>query len=121
MRELKFKAYHKTRKIILPVIKIKWFGENMFEVTVKEPEHGGEYLWLYHEIELMEYLGEKDKNGNEVYSADILEDSSGEIEVVKCAEGWTDEEIRWIGYGTFDKISNYSVVGNIYQNPELLK
>lgn len=99
---------------------------------------------------LMQYTGLKDKNGVEIYEGDILDigdvvrekDDSPEdkfyIEIVWGNDpeifdgfGWTGKfyyKDAW-GVGTFDADDehrpeywrNYEVVGNIYENKELIK
>jgi uncharacterized phage protein (TIGR01671 family) len=73
---------------------------------------------------LMQYTGLKDKNGKEIYENDILKAHG----IVK----WNDKEYRWsaIDLSWNDKrewhdldylTSPFEIIGNIYENPELLK
>lgn len=66
---------------------------------------------------LMQYTGLKDKNGKEIYEGDI---------VLYCFRKTLFEaEVKFIE-GRFSPVSglhsdNYEVIGNIYENPELVE
>ena len=69
-------------------------------------------------MELMQYTGLKDKNGKEIYEGDIL-DSSFPIVIE-----WDKRTVSFVARRdiTFPlRIDGvYQVIGNIYENPELL-
>lgn len=125
--ELKFKAYHKTRKIILPVIKIEWFNEKMFKVTVEGSPEQGQYIWLHHEIVLMQYTGRVDKNGQEIFQGHVVKDSLQHEKLWKIEYrvdseyvGFIPVEIETNYISQFVSWKNMEIIGDIYQNPELL-
>jgi len=86
---------------------------------------------------LMQFTGLMDKSEKEIYEGDILRDKTGAI--MEVAYRWcgfkaqiVSELERIIDYDTPDKIvaiegfyrgysKNFEVIGNIYENPELLE
>jgi len=123
MREIKFKAWEGRRKEMDYINDLYWFEEN----GVSDGAGDG----LYGNYKIMQYTGLKDKNCKEIYEGDIVEcvdmhDSNIDYWIVKPPRYkvyWNDEwacfEIT--GMGMPDDISRYwEVIGNIYENPELV-
>jgi hypothetical protein len=72
----------------------------------------------------MQFTGLLDKNGKEIYEGDIFEGSFSSVYKVK----WDDETCSWYvhdvtrGLGfPLRKIENLEIIGNIYENPELIE
>ena len=100
----------------VPVIRIKGF--------LNRKGLGGFYLYPNKTGVLMQYIGMKDKNGKEIWEGDIIrhdneyddvETSPIEFEQVGFWPTSFDNEYGW---PPEDEIE---VIGNIYENPELLK
>ena len=80
------------------------------------------------EAELLQYTGLKDKNGKEIYDNDILYCSkvyyklkrhiSGAYELYEILK---DGKYSCKPYFLFHEIDKVEIIGNIYENPELLE
>lgn len=94
-----------------------------FWTIVKGGENSGR------EVPLMQFTGLLDKNGKEIYEGDVVKDAWGAVKEVKIEEIFhASYEDTFAGYGFgFDThgIEDFKekveVIGNIYENPELLK
>lgn len=107
MREIKFRILDRERKIIVADIELR---ENT-------------QIFTFIGQEFLQYTGLKDKNGTEIYEADILHHKGVNYAVEWLGYKWT---IRKATRQThpFRQIYNwpinFEVIGNIYENPELL-
>jgi uncharacterized phage protein (TIGR01671 family) len=128
MKEIKFRAWDKENNYMFEVKQIN-VGINIgdickmiiWEENEEDNRADGNYL-VEHSgdtIELMQFTGLTDKNGKEIYEGDIVR---GEHLIGE----WTAKVDMiptgvWFGGARFTEVATPEVIGNIYENPELLK
>ena len=124
MREIKFRAWVKDRKAIFEVVLINYVTKKVTYLL----ERVGHLLNIRHDkfndVELMQYTGLKDKNGKEIYEGDIFHIGSKKIlyvvEWIDCGlKGRQIKNKSWIGLDYWK--DDIEVIGNIYENPELME
>jgi uncharacterized phage protein (TIGR01671 family) len=122
MREFKFRAWDKENKRMLDLIML---GENSLLPNGHELENREDFI-------IMQYTGLKDRNGKEIYEGDIAEwvDNYGYIKET-CQMIYNQQEGAFKGeyctdggehryVGMMNAEYGFRVIGNIYEDPELL-
>src|SRR5437764_1470652 len=132
-RQIKFRAWDKELK----VMRYRWLN------IIPDSEHA--WAWGKHDDDLqganahvqryftdtlMQYTGLKDKNGKEIWEGDILAiPNRGDWEVKYVVDGFhISQGEHNYGMMTYNseieadmKLQNYEVIGNIYENSDLLQ
>lgn len=124
MREIKFRAWDKQGKG--KFVNVRY--ANLHDGTLYTPDDDSPDLDM---IVLMQCTGLKDKNGVEIYDSDLLKARDDTAEESPMLVVWIDElasfglrKKGWMHTHYFQEAVNPSeceVIGNIYENPELLK
>jgi hypothetical protein len=131
MREVEFRAWHKKDRKMYPVVGLAM--EDGGEVVLLSVFNKRAYNQIPENLELMQYTGLKDKNGKKIYEGDVITRFLfGEL--VETAEVYWQQEscsyhLRNPGtHGWGNELGfvrspgvDCEVIGNIYENPELLK
>ena len=115
MREIKFRAWHKSRCEMLPIIDIEYLMTKGALVT--------DYKDFVENIypNIMQYTGLKDKNGVEIYEGDIV--MAPYMNKKPCIVKYSSVLAKFTMSDKFNFTAidaNLEVIGNIYENKELL-
>ena len=130
MREIKIRAWDERKKE---------FNKGPVAISndgvLKMTDSGG---WIDTSLIAHQFIGHKDENGAEIYEGDIVNCKGGEFcqgfweFQKKCIVKWqklgfdlfdlVDAESNYvIGHGFFDIFEHFEVMGNKYENPELME
>ena len=112
MRELKFRAW--TMGVML------YSGKDFSTVPVNNQPLATKDGGMATNLELMQYTGLKDKNGNDVYESDIVKYWHTEWNTGGMGDKYKTAVIEFKD-GGFNKFNDCEVIGNIYQDSELLE
>lgn len=135
MKEIKFRAYNKDWKMMAQpedILKIYFDGvtnsacDIKFNITTTDGVRHDEIWEDSKDVILMQFTGLLDKNGKEIYEGDIV--NWTEIDPMSPNPNKVTE-VKWENWGFNFRMNwedgqvspiSYEVIGNIYENPELL-
>jgi len=122
MREIKFRAWIKELNEIREVEYI-----NFWKKMISFPNKFYKEYYLnadFDEIELMQYTELKDKNNKEIYEGDIVTLHNSKYKVIfntkEARFVLRDDEFESEIPFTNNNNERMEIIGNIYENPELL-
>ena len=141
MREIKFRAWDKSKNTFINY-NVLCFSKEGFGYA---KPLGYSNMSNPDNLEIIQYTGLKDKNGKEIYEGDIVKINDklytvtyeiGSFMLVKCSEEtdmyeefkncWNDNvyplsQLYWENDCEEDCIYQLEIVGNIYENKDLLE
>ena len=118
-REIKFRAWDKNNKEIYehPFGYIEFYKDSLV-VGFDD----GDLKLEGDDVILMQYTGLKDKQGKEIYEGDILKGKgfNGEVDIWEAVNlcyfhHWQETE------SLMEENGDIEIIGNIYENPDLIK
>ena len=126
-REIKFRAWDGEEMIILENSGLQYYDfEGSYSLGFTVDGYNG--FWAHEQYEtatqeankfpIMQYTGLKDKNGKEIYEGDIIKVMTKDMVDINYKA-----TVEWTKKGFYNNFTDYDiseVIGNIYENPELL-
>lgn len=116
-REFEFRAWDKINKDMFNVESINFQERRVYKDTVSYRK--------FEDIDLMQYTGLKDEYGDEIYEGDIVTLHNSKYEVI-----FNSKEARFVLKDVFFEMDipftnnnneRMEVLGNIYENPEMME
>lgn len=133
MREIKFRAWDKKKEMWT---NYKSYDGILYFMDKNTGVWFGKYNKRYKDFDLMQYIGMKDMNNVEIYEGDIVKlykekgnfKDTGVVKFDKSRASFVletqDDDYGYfsynISYYNYNKVY-YKVIGNIYENKELLE
>ena len=132
MGRLKFRAWDKSKQKMYTTSELIIWDNKVYANDIRDLTHEVLNGWVIDEDYLMQSTGIFDKDGVEIFEGDILELKDGDEVLGNAKTVWNKWQavlvVEAIGVEDatsfsklIDDISSYRVIGNIYENPELIK
>lgn len=131
----KFRCYNKFQEKMFNVKSMSYINGIVQRIEVQDDDRiliFDEWLNNIDNTVLMQSTGLKDKNGKLIYEGDIVK-FNFDTDEIKAVVSWDNKELIGFYLNTTDYFkdkyvtdydfykNDYEVIGNIYENPELLE
>jgi len=138
MRTIKFRAWNKSTKIMVDLLKITPLAlSDSMNTQLELQGMSGLFIPFSKEFELLQFTGLLDKNGKEIYEGDIMSDNCGNKFTVIFSDklvwdgsgsehsgfyfNYYPDEDGYIDMDFHTTPLEYHIIGNIFENPELIE
>ena len=121
----KYRAWNKSTKAMYEDGDIVYIDIERSQIYVKTPFSEQLNCYNFRDIDLMQSTGFTDKDGKDIFRGDIVTSRNGLFKgAVSLRQDLGAYVVRFIEYKYFERLrdvaSSVVVIGNIYENPEIL-
>lgn len=122
----RYRAWNKSTKVMYDDGDIVSIDIEKSQIYVKTPFFEQLSCYNFRDIDLMQSTGFTDNDGKDIFRGDIVTSRGGLFKgVVSLRQDLGVYVIKLIGYKDFVRLSTVAssvvIIGNIYENPELLE
>lgn len=130
----KFRAWHHELGRMMLIRTMFFFANELEELQLNDPIMNDDIPVYPDEIELMQSTGLFDKNGKEIFEGDVIAIEVDDTETPINARVFQNSKIGVLMFHVFednedvpmvelleDNSVAFEIIGNIYENPELLE
>lgn len=131
---LKYRAWLKQYDVMVDDVTDMTFKEGNLEFIGRRTSNGVSLQYCADDINLMQSTGLKDKNGKEIFEGDVIAIEVDDTETPINARVFQNSKIGVLMFHVFednedvpmvelleDNSVAFEIIGNVYENPELLE